>query len=118
REAIGKAVPHALTVLIHQAAARYYGQAARLPAPERQAKLAFHAAGAGLRGEAGRLSLAVAERARQRHAYLEAESEFSRALEYLGESDERERLTAWKGRGVMRYRMGRYEDSLNDFRQA
>ncbi|HET6145896.1 MAG TPA: serine/threonine-protein kinase PknK, partial [Polyangia bacterium] len=57
------------------------------------------------------------ERARSRHAYLEAESLYSQALPLLPESDDRHRMVAWRGRGLMRYRVSRY-DAIDDLALA
>jgi tetratricopeptide (TPR) repeat protein len=80
--------------------------------------VAFHAAVAGLREEALALYVDLAEAARGRHAYLDAETLYTRALELLTQEDELRGLTLYRGRGLMRYRIGRYEDSLTDFTQA
>src|SRR5262249_11693115 len=50
-----------------------------------------------------------------RHAYLDAELLFRNALENLPESDDLGHITASKGRGLMRFRLGRHEDALKDF---
>src|SRR5205814_7276082 len=41
-----------------------------------------------------------------------------RALAQIEESDGARRLQALKGRGIMRYRLGRYDGSLADLEQA
>src|SRR5262249_40902363 len=59
-----------------------------------------------------------AEQARSRHAYLDAEFMYSRGLALLSPQELRSHMVALKGRGLMRYRMGRYEDSVEDLQQA
>src|SRR5262249_39057786 len=56
-----------------------------------------------------------AENARARHAYTDAERLYSRALEQRGGARPSERAAAYRGRGLMRYRIGRYHDALSDF---
>jgi tetratricopeptide (TPR) repeat protein len=118
REAVARTLPEPERARIHQAAFRFYqgpgGSAERQQLP----RLAFHAAVAGIRDEALALYVDLAEAARGRHAYLEAESLYTRALELLSRDDELRGLTLLRGRGLMRYRIGRYEDSLADFTQA
>src|SRR6185437_13783197 len=128
REAIARGTPEALRRRIHRAAARHYQGAApattREPAAypgaqggdeHRAAQLAYHAAEAGMGPVAGRVYLELAERARARHAYTDAERLYSRALEQPGGAGQAERAAAYRGRGLMRYRIGRYHDALIDF---
>jgi tetratricopeptide (TPR) repeat protein len=65
--------------------------------------------------EAERAYLELAERARARHAYTEAERLYSRALEQPVAAEAEARAAAYRGRGMMRYRIGRYHDALADF---
>jgi len=118
REAVVRSLPEADRIRIHRAAFRFFES--RGAANERQQlpRLAFHAAVAGMRDEALALYLDLAESTRGRHAYLDAETLYTRALELLDPSDELRGLTLYRGRGLMRYRIGRYEDSLADFTQA
>ena len=118
REAVRSSVSESLRTQVHTAAFRFYRDAAQLMGDgERLPRLAFHAARAGLRDEAAALYLQLAERARSRHAYLEAESLYSQALPLLPESDDRHRMVAWRGRGLMRYRVSRY-DAIDDLALA
>ncbi len=118
REAVRGSIPETLRGQVHGAAFRFYRDAAQVMADsERLPRLAFHAAKAGLREEAAALYLELAERARSRHAYLEAESLYSQALQLLPESDDRRRMVAWRGRGLMRYRVSRY-DAIDDLALA
>jgi tetratricopeptide (TPR) repeat protein len=118
REAVRGATSEALRGQVHNAAFRFYRSAGEVMSDsERLPRLAFHAARAGLRDEASALYLQLAERARSRHAYLEAESLYSQALQLLPEADDRRRMTAWRGRGLMRYRVSRY-DAIDDLALA
>ncbi len=64
------------------------------------------------------LYLQLAEQARGRHAYLDAERSYSCALESLAPNDSARRVLAQHGRGSTRYRIGRYEDAFADFAEA
>ncbi len=118
RATVERSLPEADRVRIHRAAFRYYQSRAGAAERQRLPRLALHAAAAGLRDEAAALYIDLAESARGRHAYIEAESTYTRALELLEADDRRRRLTVLRGRGLMRYRVGRYEDSLADFAAA
>ncbi|QRN99316.1 protein kinase [Archangium violaceum] len=115
REVVARGLSELQRRQLHRAAHRYYlgrREHTRLP------RLAHHAAAAGLREEAAALYIDLAESARGHHAYLEAEAHYSHALELLPETDALRGLTALRGRGLMRYRVGRHEDSLTDFARA
>ncbi len=117
REAIAKSVPAPLRRLIHEAATKHHSVQGASD-DRRLALLAHHAAEAGAASIAKAAYLDLAERMRARHAYVEAERCYSRAVEQLaGEADPR-RLSALQGRGLMRYRVGRYHDALADFAVA
>jgi eukaryotic-like serine/threonine-protein kinase len=118
RETVVCSLPEPERLRIHRAAYRYFMSGRATQGRLRLPRLAFHAAAAGLSEEAAALYIDLAESARGRHAYLEAESTYSRALELLPEGDGLRRFTVLRGRGLMRYRVGRYEDSLADFAQA
>jgi tetratricopeptide (TPR) repeat protein len=116
REAIASGTPEAVRRRIHLAAAAYYGELTPGGAEEgRLAQLAAHSSAAGMGAVAGHAYLALAERARARHAYTEAERLYSRALEQAEGDRGRDRAAAYRGRGLMRYRIGRYHDALADF---
>ena len=57
---------------------------------------------------AGGAYLDLAERMRARHAYVPAERHYSRALEQPGDAEDPRRFSAYRGRGLMRYRIGRH----------
>jgi tetratricopeptide (TPR) repeat protein len=117
RNLMAKAVPEALRVGIHEAAHAFYSHST-LPPPVRLPRLAWHAAQKGARAEAASTYLTLAELARERHKYLDAETAYSSALQYLEEGDVARRLVALRGRGIMRYRSNRYDDALADFGAA
>ncbi|MFL5344041.1 MAG: serine/threonine-protein kinase PknK [Hyalangium sp.] len=118
REAVVRALPEAERTRIHRAAFRFFESRGAVNERQLLPRLSFHAASAGMREEALALYLDLAEAARGRHAYLDAESLYSRALEVLDPADELRGLTLFRGRGLMRYRIGRYDDSLADFTRA
>ena len=114
REAVARSTPDALRRSIHEAAFRFYGRPGAAPEPVRLPRLARHAAGGGHQAEAGSVLLGLAEDRRARHAWIEAESLYSRALEHLPAAEAAPRLRARKGRGLMRTRLGRYRDAVDD----
>jgi serine/threonine protein kinase/tetratricopeptide (TPR) repeat protein len=118
REAVAATLPAAERQRIHAAAYRYFLGPAGASERQRLPRLALHAAAAGFRDEAAALSIDLAESARGRHAFLDAEAMYSRSLELLEPTDELRCLTALRGRGIMRIRIGRYDDSLADFAAA
>ncbi|WP_437905812.1 protein kinase [Sorangium sp. So ce327] len=142
REAVARGAPEPLRRRVHLAAFKLHRDAASDEAGERDAPhlkndrlipFAHHAAQAGL-GEIAEIAyLSLAERARARHAYLDAETLYTRALEQPieptapggGPPSRRapggvrpDRAAAHRGRGLMRYRLGRYHDALADFASA
>ena len=76
------------------------------------ARIALHAAGAGEPARAGRAHLELADQARRRHAYVDAELEYSAALARL-DGDE-DRMRALGGRASVRYQIHRLDDALAD----
>jgi hypothetical protein len=117
REAVAKTVADALGTRIHRAALRYY-RACALPDATRLPRLAWHASRAGERKECASTYLLLAERARERHDYLEADLLYSRALAELDDGDRDARQRALKGRGIVRYRLARHDGSLADLALA
>src|SRR4029079_18629219 len=67
------------------------------------------AAGPGHRAERAPACLELADRARQRHRFVEAESLYSRALGQLDDSKLQERMDALRGRALMRERVSRLD---------
>ena len=80
RSAVEKSVSDRLRADVHAAAFRFYEAASRMEDSVRLPRLAFHAASAGRADAAAPVYLELAERARNRHAYVEAEALYSRAL--------------------------------------
>ena len=117
RAAVEKSVSDKLRTEVHAAAFRFYRAATGLEDAVRLGRVALHAAGAGYRAEAAPIYLDLADRARQRHRYVDAESLYSRALGQIDESDLRQRMIALRGRALMRYRMSRH-DSVDDLAVA
>ncbi|HEU5060225.1 MAG TPA: protein kinase, partial [Kofleriaceae bacterium] len=114
REAVADHTGESFRRRVHRAAHAYYRDAEGMAEDRRRAQLAHHAARAGLAEVAAGAYLDLAESARERHAYLEAETLYSRSLEQLAPDRRRDRQRAHRGRGLMRYRLGRYADALED----
>ena len=117
RDGVARSVAEALARQVHESALAFY-RSALLPPSTRTSRVAWHAARAGERREAGQAYLALAESAREGHNYLESDLLYTHALSQLDPAEEEPRLRALKGRGIMRYRLGRYEGSLYDLAQA
>ena len=117
RAAVEKSVSDKLRTEVHAAAFRFYRAATALEEAVRLGRVALHAAGAGYRADAAPVYLDLADRARARHRYVDAESLYSRALGQIDESDLRQRMIALRGRALMRYRMSRH-DSVDDLAVA
>ncbi|WP_437630523.1 protein kinase domain-containing protein [Sorangium sp. So ce854] len=118
REAIAHGVAEAVRRSIHVAAYEHHRQAAHESREQRWFKISYHAAEAGLAAVAEEAYLELAERARARHVYVEAELYYSRALAQPVEGRGARRRAAYRGRGLMRYRLGRYHDALGDLERA
>ncbi|XYH93250.1 serine/threonine-protein kinase PknK [Sorangium sp. So ce1128] len=118
REAIAQGVDESERRRIHLAAYEHHREAAHESPEQRRFKIAYHAAEAGLADVAEEAYLELAERARARHAYVEAELYYSRALAQPVEERGARRRAAYRGRGLMRYRLGRYHDALGDLARA
>ncbi|ACY15989.1 serine/threonine-protein kinase PknK [Haliangium ochraceum] len=119
REHVVQTTPAGLGMQIHAACLRFYERVATLPDARRLPRLAHHAAESGLSERAAELYLQLAELAAHRHAYLDAESMYSRALaQRSAEAGREPRMAAFTGRGAMRYRLSRFEDALADFGRA
>ncbi|AGP38841.1 serine/threonine-protein kinase PknK [Sorangium cellulosum] len=119
REAIAQGIAEAERRRIHLAAYEHHREAAAHESREqRRFKIAYHAAEAGLSAVAEAAYLELAERARERHAYMEAELHYSRALAQPAPDRGARRRAAYRGRGLMRYRLGRYHDALGDLARA
>jgi tetratricopeptide (TPR) repeat protein len=113
RDVFARSTPEPLRRRVHRAAFEHH----RLDAGgdrARWARLAMHAEAAGLREEAAQAYLALAEQARTRHAYVDAEIAYSKLIELSGAPP----LSARRGRGLVRYRLGRYPEALADLEAA
>jgi eukaryotic-like serine/threonine-protein kinase len=117
RDGVARRMSEVVATNVHRAALRYYRGAA-LAETIRTARLAWHAARAGERSQAAAAYLTLAESARERHNFLEADLLYTQALAHLSEQEEASRLSALKGRGAMRYRLGRYEGARWDLASA
>ncbi|XXX77714.1 protein kinase [Sorangium sp. So ce134] len=114
RDAVSRSIPESQRRRIHAAAVEYYeAGSADLDEERRLSQLAYHAGEAGIPGPAARAYITLAARARARHAYADAERLYTRALAQPGGVVDRR--AAHRGRGLMRYRIGRYHDALSDF---
>jgi hypothetical protein len=117
REGVARRMSEAVAVNVHRAALKHY-RGTTLAETVRTARLAWHAARAGERSQAATAYLALAESARERHDYLESDLLYTQALVHLSEPEEVLRLSALKGRGAMRYRLGRYQGAREDLASA
>ena len=90
---------------IHRAALGYY-RARRSPMPRACRASPGTRRAPGERREAAATYLLLAERARERHDYLEADLLYSRALDRARRLRADARQRALKGRGIVRYRLG------------
>ncbi|WP_437586028.1 serine/threonine protein kinase [Sorangium sp. So ce1000] len=118
REAIAQGIAETERRQIHLAVYEHHRDAVHESEEQRRFKIAYHAAEAGLAAIADEAYLELAERARARHAYVEAELHYSRALAQPVEERGARRRAAYRGRGLMRYRLGRYHDALGDLDRA
>ena len=80
-------------------------------------RLARHAAECGESALAADALLELAEEDRRRHRYVDAETHYSAALEQLA-SDDARREPILAGRGKVRYRLQRFQESLEDLESA
>jgi tetratricopeptide (TPR) repeat protein len=115
RDSVYQGVVASQREMIHHAAYEHFKRQDRLPDMARLPQMAFHAARSGLKVEAGTLYLDLAKRTLARHAYLDAESLFKNAIENLPTEDDVSQIAASRGRGLMRFRLGRHEDGMKDF---
>ncbi len=118
RDTVYQSVPQAQREAIHHAAFDYFRRHDHLPDAGRLPPMAFHAARSGLKEQAGGLYLDLAGRTAARHAYLDAELLYKNALDNFSDSNVGGQIAAGQGRGLMRFRLGRYEDAVKDFTAA
>jgi tetratricopeptide (TPR) repeat protein len=81
-------------------------------------QLARHAGAVGMREEAARAYLSLADIARSRHLHVEADQHASAALMFLDEGDLRRRALALAVRGKARYRVHRIREAVDDLKAA
>lgn len=113
RDAIVRAIPGERRARWHRAAAEHL---ASLDVAEVGPRLAEHLAGAGRDADAAALCARLAEAAHARHAYVDAERWFGAALAHGGPPTA---LARWRrARGVVRTRLGRYDDARADLTAA
>ena len=117
RDTIYQQVPEAQRTRLHRAAFEMY-RSSSMPSEMRVPRLALHALASGEKEAAAAAYLELAERSTKAQAYLEAEAAYGRALESLPADDAARIVLAARGRGLMRFRLGRHEDSLKDLRRA
>jgi tetratricopeptide (TPR) repeat protein len=118
RDSVYQGVAPAQRETIHRAAYDHFKRQDRLPDGARLPQMAFHASRSGLKEEAGRIYLDLAKRALARHAYLDAELLYKNAIDNLPDTDDEGQIAAVRGRGLMRYRLGRHEDASKDYEAA
>lgn len=120
REAIARTVPDDVRTSLHRAAVDHWRGIDSAGDPAGLAKLAYHAARAGDKALAESASLSLAESARARHSFLEAERWYTEALEHSADpaADVARKRSALRGRALMRYRLGRYADARTDLAVA
>ncbi|WP_437729315.1 serine/threonine-protein kinase [Sorangium sp. So ce861] len=128
REAIEAEAPPTLRRRLHGIALRRL-LAAPADRGARLARIARHAAAAGAHAEAAAARFELAEEARRRHLYVDAERHYSAALEALSATEAlapaapppesaASRVAALAGRGKVRYRIQRFDDAATDLRAA
>jgi len=117
RQRLSALVPQERRQEWHRAAYGYFERSAHLDEVGRKARLAHHAALAGMPKAAVRHQLELARIAMARHAYLQAERHFAAALDHCGDVSE-DRLDALHGLGSMRYRLGLFEAASATFDDA
>lgn len=118
RETIYQAIPEPSRLAGHHAAYRYYHARCEAGAAQELVRVAYHAARAGIRDQAVQANLLLAEQARARHVYLDAESLYNTAFENVEQKHDARLITILQGRAAMRFRASRYEDALADYESA
>jgi len=117
RDTLYELIPETQRKALHEAAFEMYRTLA-LPQDQHLPKFALHAARCGHREEARSAYMALAQGAQKRHAYLTAEAAFSFAIDNFSERPEISQVDALRGRGLMRFRLGRHEDAIKDLESA
>jgi len=109
RDAVRALVPSEIRRNLHRAALKWE---TRLP------EVARHAEAVGDLERAFNARFELAEDARRRHRYVEADQHYSAASAQLQESDAARRIAVLSGRGRVRYRLQRFSEALDDLRSA
>jgi eukaryotic-like serine/threonine-protein kinase len=110
RDAVEGQAPASLRRAVHEAAFRVLDPTDR----SSRARRARHAAAAGAAREAAALHLELADEARERSRFVEAEQHYTAALEL----DAEDRLRALAGRSKVRYGTGKLRRALEDVAAA
>ncbi|HXU04929.1 MAG TPA: hypothetical protein VN903_28400, partial [Polyangia bacterium] len=118
RDAIYRTLAAERSQQIHRAAHDYYLAADGMSDEERLPRVALHAQRGGLRDESAGIYLDLARRAERRHHYFDAEILFGNAVDNLSDELRGSQVEAAQGRGLMRFRVGRLDDSLQDLTRA
>jgi hypothetical protein len=118
RDALLGTTPQPLQRRLHEAAARFYARSEALRRDQYLPRLALHSARAQLRDQAFDAYLELAEGEQSRHHYLDAELFYSGAIEQIDRPDDSRGMRVYQGRAQMRYRLGRYDDALEDLERA
>jgi len=116
-EAVLQALPELERGRLHRAALTAY-RALRQEENRWIPQLALHAARCGNREEAATAYLDLAQRALGSQSYDEAERAYGSALANLPDQRDVRFSAAARGRGLMRFRLGRHELALGDLRVA
>ncbi|MCG5054018.1 MAG: protein kinase [Myxococcales bacterium] len=118
RDATYNMVPEARRREIHALAFRFYEAQVEMPEEEALPRRAFHSARAGLREEAAHLFIRLAERARRRHAYLEASNLYSQAREQIDTVHPERIMPLSLAHGLMQFRLGNYDRAFERLSEA
>ncbi|MDH5676210.1 MAG: protein kinase [Myxococcales bacterium] len=118
RDTIYETQPEARLKALHAAAFQVYDAATDMPAERRRPRLALHAARGGHPERAAEEYLSLGKELGEAQSYLPAEAAFGSALELLGEAADLRAVEAARGRGLMRFRLGRNEDAVGDLELA
>ncbi len=81
-------------------------------------RLGRHAAALGERKAAAQAFLQLGGLLRQKHRHVEADRSYSSVLVHAPAEDKLDLAQAYFGRGIVRYRVTRVKDAIDDFRRA
>lgn len=117
RDTLYEQVDGELKTQAHGVAFEFFAADSVSPEWERLSQIAHHASGSGRKGPAANAFLRLADVARDRHAYVEAETLYGKALEHVASDDARRTDLVWR-HGMMRFRVGRNDDAVHDLEIA